>query len=145
MKSSITFADHVEWWKWIHLSVIPDRTCCSFWNVLRKFPLLWRVDLTSLSQFDFKTGNFILIRLALLSFCNSRQNIKGGAQILKMPLYIKGSMVTPGRWVLQEPLRSRNSRHATPLLDFRFPPHGKPETGLVHFKVPFRSRTVWFC
>ena len=35
----------------------------AFKNILRKFPLLWRVDLRSLSQFDFKTGNFILIKL----------------------------------------------------------------------------------
>ena len=70
----------------MNLSVTPERKYCSFQNILRKFPLLWRVDPRSLSQFDFKTGNFVLIKLcssAELQSWTRNKSVWGAGKDLK--------------------------------------------------------------
>lgn len=62
--------------------------------------MLWRVDLRSGSQFDFKTGNFVLIKLCgSAGFCNTGQEMKefgGGVLDLKIaPLYQRDTLLAP--------------------------------------------------
>lgn len=58
------------------------------------------MDLRSRSQFDFKTGNFVLIKLcSSAGFCNTGQEIKvfgGGGQDLKIAtLYQRDILLAP--------------------------------------------------
>lgn len=58
------------------LSVIPKRRYCSFQNSLRKFPLLWRVDLRSLNLISKQEIWFGVSCVTLQNFCNTGQGIK---------------------------------------------------------------------